>query len=461
MIITHLHFKIYSFIIDTQNYLFRNLFSESIKQAVGGIEMSTLGIISEYNPYHNGHAYLLESAKEMTGSAHAVSIMSGPFSQQGLPMVQDKYVRAAAAAASGIDLVFELPVLFATGSAGDFAEGAVALLTRSHLVDTLCFGVETPDESIFSEAADCILEEPDPYKDALRQLQKEGLSYPSAREKALTLVLGQKIHDLVGKPNNILALEYILAIRRLRSPLKICMIRRTTDYHGAVSDLSSPFIHLSATEIRKKLLDQTPADVTKSNIPSCLRDGLPEEALNAFQKAGFHFLLSPAGLMPYLAMRMLELPDELPPDSLPMGMTQEMYHRLKKLSPPMEYEEAIEALKRKNVTRSRITRSLLHLILDIRESDRIRDLMHAPLYLNLLSAREESTGLLRTPADTEDTLPVITKKASWHPTDHRTIRLWSLDLKAELLYNQIFYDTCRVRNKPAYCRSPVIVPTKN
>ena len=428
--------------------------------------MSTLGIISEYNPYHNGHAYLLESAKEMTGSAHAVSIMSGPFSQQGLPMVQDKYVRAASAAASGIDLVFELPVLFATGSAGDFAEGAVALLTRSHLVDTLCFGVETPDEALFSEAAECILEEPESYRIALKQLQKEGLSYPLAREKALASVLGQKVHDLVGKPNNILALEYILAIRRMRSPLKICMIRRTTDYHGADSGLCASSIHLSATEIRRKLTDQKlqfsiQDDPAKSRIPSCLRDGLPIEALNVFQAEGFHFLLSPSGLMPYLAARMLELPEELSPESLPMGMTSEMFHRLKKLSLPMEYEEIINTLKRKNETRSRITRSLLHLILGIRESDRIQDLIHAPLYLNLLSAREESTGLLRHLAETEDTLPVITKKASFHPTDPMTSRIWSLDLRSELLYCQILHDTCGVRNKPAYCRSPVIVSTKN
>ena len=113
--------------------------------------MSVLGIISEYNPYHKGHAHLLSEAKKKTGAAYAVSVMSGCFSQQGLPMILDKYSRAEAAVRSGIDLVFELPVLFATGSARDFAEGAVLLLSRLSLVDHLAFGVENADPEAFAE----------------------------------------------------------------------------------------------------------------------------------------------------------------------------------------------------------------------------------------------------------------------------------------------------------------------
>ena len=121
--------------------------------------MSVLAIISEYKPNHNGHEYLLRRAKEETGDTCSLSVMSGNFTQQGLPMYADKLTRAAAAAAGGIDLVFELPVLYATGSARDFAEGAVSLLHGLGSVRHLCFGVEDPDPSLFDSISECLLEE--------------------------------------------------------------------------------------------------------------------------------------------------------------------------------------------------------------------------------------------------------------------------------------------------------------
>ena len=412
--------------------------------------MSTLGIISEYNPYHNGHAYLLETAKSKTGAHHSVSVMSGCFSQQGLPMSQDKYLRARAAAASGIDLVFELPVLFATGSAGDFAEGAVALLTRSSLVDYLCFGVETPEEHIFSEAADCIMEEPARYRETLKEKQKEGFSFPAAREHALAAVLGESVRSFACQPNNILALEYILAIKRLKSPLKTCFIQRTNDYHGrkemgpGAGFLSSKAPFLSATDIRRHLLYD-------ENFP--LQEVLPEGSCRTFREEGSHFLLSANGLMPYIASKLLELPEELSSEDLPMGMTMEMFHRLKKQSLPADYETVVGNLKKKNITHSRVTRSLLHLVLGIRESDQIRNIADKAKYLNLLSAREESTGLLR-----DSALPLIIKKSAFQPDTPEAERMWLIDRKAASLYSQLFYDAHGIVLPPELRRTPVIVP---
>ncbi len=393
--------------------------------------MSVLGIISEYNPYHKGHAHLLSEAKKKTGAAYAVSVMSGCFSQQGLPMILDKYSRAEAAVRSGIDLVFELPVLFATGSARDFAEGAVLLLSRLSLVDHLAFGVENADPEAFAEIRDCIIHEPDPYREILRLGQKEGLSFPAARENALAAVLGEAVRPLVREPNNILALEYMTAIKRLGSPIQPCLIHRSSDYHTGV--------RASATGIRNHLISLTdgPAETARQNRASYLRDSLPEGSAAVYQPVSEHLLLSPEGMMPYLASKMLELPAESGTDRLPMGMTPEMYHRLRKQPLPTDYETLVENMKRKNETRGRITRGLLHLILGILEEDRVplHRLRQIPLYLNLLSARSESTHLLRSVSD----LTVITRKASYQPADPVSARLWNIDQTAYRFYSQLVF----------------------
>ncbi|MBR0146537.1 MAG: nucleotidyltransferase family protein [Eubacterium sp.] len=409
--------------------------------------MKAIGIISEYNPYHTGHAYLLRKAREITGASHAVSVMSGCFSQQGSPMVLDKYLRAAAAASDGLDLVFELPVLYATGSARDFAEGAVLLLTRLGLVDTLCFGVEDPDPDSFERITCCILEEPAAYRDVLLERQKAGDSYPAAREEALASVLGDDVRPVLRQPNNILALEYHLAIRRLGSPLKICMIRRNSDYHSGST--------ASATAIRNHLTALEASGETGS-AGSYLREALPEGAAGLLEPEAAHFLLSSDGLTPYLAARMMELSD-LPEESeLPLDMTAEVYQRLRKVSLPSDYESIVNDLKRRNETRGRITRSLLHLMLGIREKDRVRPAEIQSPYLNLLAARSESTHLLRKVQDAGE-LIVITKKSAYIPADPVTDRLWSLDRKAASLYAQLVHDAFGITLPPELKRTPVIL----
>lgn len=409
--------------------------------------MNTIGIISEYNPYHTGHSFLLDQARRLTGAEHAVSVMSGCFSQQGSPMVLDKYLRAKAAAAAGVDLVFELPVLYATGSARDFAEGAVALLTRLGVVSTLCFGAEDPDDALFRRITDCILEEPVLYRDTLLSRQKAGASYPSAREDALAAVLGDRIRPILQRPNNILALEYHLAIRRFRSPLKTCMIRRSTDYHSGIT--------ASATSIRNHMTALYEAGDIASIRPY-LHRVLPPSVAEVLDPEAEHFLLNSHVLTPYLAAQLLELSEDPEASRLPMGMTKELYHRLRKLSLPSDYESMVGHLKRRNETRGRVTRSLLHLILGIRESDRVNPAESPSLYLNLLAARRESTHLLRSLPE-ESSLTVITRKSAYHPDNEAAKRMWELDRKAAGLYGQLVFDSFGTALPGELIRTPVIV----
>lgn len=146
--------------------------------------MKTVGIIAEYNPFHKGHAYQLRKAKELSGADFAVIVMSGDFVQRGCPALTDKYLRAEMALCSGADLVLELPVSYATGSAETFARGAVAVLEELGCVDALCFGSETGDLDSLWRYARLFEEEPPLYRETLKSYLKQGVSFPAARSRA-------------------------------------------------------------------------------------------------------------------------------------------------------------------------------------------------------------------------------------------------------------------------------------
>lgn len=144
--------------------------------------MKTVGIIAEYNPFHNGHAYQIAKARELTGAEYVVIVMSGNFVQRGQPAVMEKSIRAEAALLCGADVVLELPVHYSTASAEYFASGAVALLHRLGVVDALCFGSECGEIGRLSKLADALLTEDEAFKSLLKKRLKEGIPYPQARE---------------------------------------------------------------------------------------------------------------------------------------------------------------------------------------------------------------------------------------------------------------------------------------
>lgn len=153
--------------------------------------MRVTGIIAEYNPFHGGHQYQIARAKELSGADYCVVAMSGDFVQRGEPAVYSKYLRARAALACGADLVLEIPSLFATGSAEDFASCGVALLSGLGAVDTLCFGSECGDTAPLLRAARYLTGGSAEYEDLLREGIKSGLTWPAARSRALK-VLGDR-----------------------------------------------------------------------------------------------------------------------------------------------------------------------------------------------------------------------------------------------------------------------------
>ena len=147
--------------------------------------MKTVGIVAEYNPFHNGHAHHIAEAKRMTGADRCIVVLSGDFVQRGAPAVMDKFARARSALLNGADLVLELPVYYATGGAEYFAAGAVALLDKLGVTDALCFGSECGDIRILSDLAKALSDEPPKFKQELKRQMRSGLTYPQARNLAL------------------------------------------------------------------------------------------------------------------------------------------------------------------------------------------------------------------------------------------------------------------------------------
>ena len=176
--------------------------------------MKVLGIIAEYNPIHNGHAYLLRQAKKATGADHTVVIMSGNYTQRGECAVCDMHLRASMALNIGADLVLELPVHYSAAGAGYFASASVAALSRLNVIDCLAFGSECADLELLKSIAWVLNSEPEEYKAVLNEGLKKGLSFPAARAVAAGSVLNLDDHaqEVFNNPNDILAIEYLRAL---------------------------------------------------------------------------------------------------------------------------------------------------------------------------------------------------------------------------------------------------------
>ena len=222
----------------------------------------TVGIIAEYNPFHNGHYYHLQATKEITGAEYCVAVISGNFTQRGDTSIVNKWAKAYMAICGGADLVIELPTVYSISSAENFASGAVKILDNLKVVDAISFGAEANDLATLNNIANVLYEEPKAYTNILSHELKKGISYPAARENALMMYLNdiKRYANTLSSPNNILAIEYLKALKIQKSKLEPIMIKRKKVYYNdnkIVDDFAS------ATAIRKLLQDGEYANLRK------------------------------------------------------------------------------------------------------------------------------------------------------------------------------------------------------
>ncbi len=227
-----------------------------------------LGIVAEYNPFHNGHLYHIEKSKEVTHSTYSIAIISGNFTQRGGTSFLDKWSKAQIALSNGIDLVIELPVLYAISSAENFAEGSVKILDSLKVVDYISFGVETNNIEILNKCADVLYNEPKEYKSLLSHELEKGISYPKARENALMMYLNdtQNFVNVLSSPNNILGIEYLKALKKFKSNIKPISITRLKSNHNSL-DYTQNFA--SSTAIRNMLKNNGFRAVQELTPPTC------------------------------------------------------------------------------------------------------------------------------------------------------------------------------------------------
>ena len=214
-----------------------------------------LGVIAEYNPFHNGHLYHIQKTKELTGAKYVVCVMSGNFVQRGNTSIVDKWKKAEMALANGIDLIIELPTVYSVASAENFAQGAVRILDNLGIVDTISFGTETDDFAALNNIANILAEEPREYTDMLKKYLQNGESFPRAREEALIEYLNdnKRYNEILKSPNNILGIEYLKALKKLKSNITPIAIKREKVFYNdnfIVDDFAS------ATAIRKLIMDR-------------------------------------------------------------------------------------------------------------------------------------------------------------------------------------------------------------
>ena len=295
--------------------------------------MKILGITAEYNPFHTGHEEQIQIARREAGADCVIAVMSASFVQRGEPAVYDKYVRTKLALLGGADIVFELPAPFSAAAAGDFAAAGVSLL-ESLGTDILCFGSECGSLEDLSAPAEVLSEEPPAFRSHLQALLKEGKPFPEARAEALSSILSREdISALLKAPNNILGLEYLLAMKKINSRMAAFTHRRKgADYHQGV--LPEETFFASATALR-----------------SCLLAGEPEMALPFLPKEAEQVL---HGERPLCADDFSLLLDYtllrgLPSTDVIEGFDQSLSDRLRGMEPEaMSFSERVLRLKSKN-----------------------------------------------------------------------------------------------------------------
>ena len=366
--------------------------------------MKTVGIIAEFNPFHCGHAYMIEQAREKLGADRCVIVMSGAFTQRGSIACMYKYDRVRSALLCGADVIMELPVSYATATAEGFAFGAVSILNSLGCIDHLVFGAESDDVDRLSAPADILTDPPADYRAKLEEGLKKGLSYPAARSEALP-----EYSDLLSTPNNILAIEYIKALRSLGSDIRPAAILRTgMGYHDTVLGK-----YASAEAIRSELFKSLHEN--KTVLPENIKTSVPGAVFDIMSTSyGTVFPLFDDDLSQIAEFTLLtHTAAEL---SAYQDMNTDIANRflnalsgIRNGSDKFVLPDFIASMRTKELTYTRLNRAMLHCILGL--VDMIHDpqgrLIPCP-YTRLLGFRSSASDLMHVIA-ASSSIPVINK----------------------------------------------------
>lgn len=383
------------------------LFFDTIKAIkIGVVRMKACGLIVEYNPFHNGHLHHLQEARKITGADCMITVMSGPFLQRGEPAIMDKFHRAKAALASGIDIVLELPFIYAVESSDLFAKGSVATLNEIG-VSSICFGSESGDISAFLSGCQILKNQEDQFKTTLKKYLDIGFSFPEASKEAYKKIgLVGEAMDL-SKPNNILGFSYVKEIVDNILPIKPYTIKRTkSNYH----DQTIQYRIASATSIRNELFKEM--EMTEK-----VKHALPENTLEQLQvyrknSGHWHSWEDYFPLLHYRVMTMAE--SEL---RAIHGVEEGLEYRIKRTAKIAEsFHEWVDAIKTKRYTWTRLQRTFVHILANTKKSDlELPKHMNSVPYVRILGMTKTGREFLHARKKIMN-VPVVTRfSRNMHP----------------------------------------------
>ena len=343
-----------------------------------------VGIIAEYNPFHNGHSYHIQNTKAQTGADFVVAVMTGNFTQRGNTSVINKWEKTKMALNGDADLVIELPTIYSVSSAENFANGAVKILNELGIVDTISFGMEADDVSTLNNIANVLVNEPPEYKTILEHELGKGNSFPKARENALMMYLNdiKRYANVVKGSNNILAIEYLKALKKQKSSIVPFGVKREKVYYNSTKIIDE---YASATGIRNLLLHNQLEEVRKvmpsksySILLNNLRQGTYVLDIIAYNDEIIYKLRS------MTVKQIANLPD----------VSEGLEYLIKEVSNKTNnLIELINGIKSKRYTQTRIQRILLYALLGITKKDMEMSKKITP-YIRVLGCSEKGKILL-------------------------------------------------------------------
>lgn len=375
-------------------------------------QMRITGIICEYNPFHSGHAYHIASTRKAIGADAVVAIMSGEFSQRGSATICDKWTRARMALAGGADIVIELPFLYATQSAQGFAAGGVRILDAIG-ADCISFGAETPDLEMLYEAAAVLDAEPPKFKSSLRTSLDNGESYAVSQRKALA-AQDPALVPAVATPNNLLAIQYLRAMRQMESRMMpIAIARRGAGHASMTLDENT---YPSSTAIRLALEQSSPSSADLIDKGAILTEFTPVFADSKL------FLLASARLRNADPKKLAHVHDM--EDGLAWRMT-------KAARNATSWSDLVDGIASRRHPPARVRRLLLYLLLDVHKSDMAAaNAPDAPVHAHVLGVRQKSLPVLSELAR-RSTIPIGARVSQFPATgltefDDRSCDLYGL-----------------------------------
>lgn len=384
--------------------------------------MKVTAIIAEYNPFHNGHKYQIDEIRKNTDADQILVVLSGAFTQRGIPALVDQHIRTRMAIACGADMVLELPVFFSTGSAEYFARGAVSLLDKLGVVSTLHFGSESGSIDELVHIASCINNPTEEQNKAILSLLNQGYSYPKARSYALSLN-----EETITNPNNILGIEYIRELLRRNSSISPCTLKRAGSSY-LEENLDEKGLS-SAMAIRNALEAQKPVSSIKSHVP--------EEVFEIMQSNDTFHPIFLDDFSDYLLYALHTNMNGNLSSFYDVGeaLANTFTNRLPEYQ---SFSAFCQLCKSKNLTYTRVNRSLLHIMLGLKQDfvDSLSELDYVP-YARLLGFSENGKQLFSAIKE-HSSIPLISKASkAQSQLEGLALDAYQQDLFSSHLYQSI------------------------